>query len=325
MDNSINSYIPKEVLPTIFSFFPIYDKLRMIPLVSCLWNSIVKESNRIFYQEFTRKILINEIESYKFCDPQIDLIIEMVKKNHFISLIEKNTSRFSYNRTDFFEFTPNLSSSLELNKPFERSISYFNSNSFELFCNLKDPTKISNVNDKRSNFRTSIIIEVAIEIFLYKRSILNNCFKINAVHSCSTEEKGVIFWNKLDSQKIKPLKPKNLIKHAIYMQLRLYVAYFSHLNMITLADVKLEDFKGDYPHLTFRCNKLGQIKLNVSSKEAEVLLIIEKKQVQEDLFFYVWKSSDDQMGKKEFYKAEDLLRWSIFSETLQQLSQKLGH
>lgn len=302
MDNSINSYIPKEVLPTIFSFFPIFDKLRMIPLVSCLWNSIVKESNRIFYQEFTRKTLVNEIQTYQFCDPQIDLIIEMVKKNHFISLIEKNTSRFSYNRTDFFEFTPNLGSSLELIKPLERSISYFNSNSFELFCNLDEPTNISHVSDKRSNFRTSIIIEVALEIFLHKRNILNNCFRANAVFSFANEEKGVFFWNKLDSKKLKPLQAKNLIKHAIYLQLCLYVAYFSRLNMIALADVQVEDFKGTYPHLTFRCNKLGQIKLNVSDQETPVLLIIEKKKCTKTYFFILGNQVMIRWTPKNFIK-----------------------
>lgn len=325
MNISINSYnldvIPKEVLPTIFGFLPLYDKLRVIPLVSSLWHSIIEEGWKSFYREFAKNNLKNEIENYKFLDAHIDLIIEMVRKNHFISIIEKRASGFSYNRTDFLDFSSPIKVE---NQPSERSISYFNSDSFELYCNLEEPTNISNTHDKHSNFRTSIIIEIALDMLLYKKNILINYFRATSVIFKASEEKGMFFWNKIDSKKIKPLQAKDLIKHAIYLQLRLYIAYFTHLNMIALASVSCQDFKGNYPHLSFRCNKLGQIKSSISSKESFILLIIEKIKIEENSSVFSWKSSDDQTDRKKNYMAEDLLRWCIFSETLQQLSEKLG-
>ncbi len=321
--------LPPEILLTICNFLPPEEKMLTVAKISKIFFEITEKNPQHFYHEFIRVVLKDEIKECNYNEVQINFILSLVKNNNFISFIRKNTFTFEFQNASFLRYKTQVIMHHKEPVALVNHAKYEDyrliSNNLKISWNPNNPIFLSTGEKKYGNFRSSYAVEVLVDKFIIAKNHLNlfetesiNHFRLNGEAFGPNQEAGFFKWSRC--REVKPLQMDILIKHALSLQLRMFTAFFTYLNMNTLSLIEQKEFESDSFRKSYDCDQNGIIKPNGHLK---FLFTIKKRIIEQGIPVLFWESND-YCEVESACDASHFLRWSVFSATTEQFAKKMG-
>jgi|GEM_PF-2687993 len=323
-----SSLLPLEILNTICLYLPIVDQVRVVPNVCHIWRSICSKELQKSFQELAKEVLENQIIYLKnphYSDEQIINIVELARKNNLISIIREQAGfceivGYCGNHSIILQKTNN-----QEDYGLECSTKDYNgySNFLKVSWNLKDQHLLRK-EPKKGDFRTSCSIEIRVQKFYHMQENIFKSFSLNVTPSFCFEKRKLLRWKKVTIEKIKPLKMVQLIEDAFNIELKMYVAFFTNINLQTISEKDISSLaKGTPLTYSFDTNGLITHSQDQDVSDKNYFKIMQKK-INEELAVLVWESSDYDVSKEKDCDIKKVLRWSIFSSICNHLAEQTG-
>lgn len=333
MDACANNYrlndLPQDLLHDIFKFLPMKEKMIVVPRVCTLFFKAATINPHNFYSEFARNALKQEISECQYSESQINFIISLVKSNNFISILREKTFKFDFKSASFLRYRTQLivhhDEPIGLISHAKYEDYRLVSNDFQLSWNPDKPIFLTTAKQKLNYMRSSFLVEILVDKFMIAKNRFNlfetetiNNFSITGESFGPIEQAGFFTWGKC--KRVQPINMQTFIKHALSLQLKLFTAYFTHLNLLTLSLIEKEEFEKEDFRKSYYCDINGRIE---SGSDRKFLFTIKKRRIEQGLFILFWESND-YTNDESLCNASHFLRWAVYSSTTDQIAKIHG-
>lgn len=310
--------LPTDLLKIIYNHLPIQDQQLTAPRISKIWRAIA-------FQISGESIDINH--GLNLSGKEFETVKKIYNTTNFISAIRKASLWCSIGHGSCAMFSSVFSAE---NAEGDRMTAQGHHNGYNGcsgFFNINwNPStlKITFEGNNWGDFRSRYAIGVDVLKFTYKDFPILKTISPRSWGGFSVEKRHLLSWQECSEEVIQPTKMNKHIEDALTVQLKMYVNFLTHLNMIFLSKINLEN------EVILECNSSGRIiqKLPPETTLAEdhFILRIAKKRLPGDfpIPYIMWTASDHSSSEEHQCRLTSVLRWCVYSSTTQSLGKKMG-
>lgn len=310
--------LPNDLLKIIYNHLPLQDQQVTAPRISRIWRSIA-------FQISGESMNIND--GLDLSGKEFEIVKKICNTTNFISAIRKASPWCSIGHGSCGMFSSVFSAENAERQSMTAQGHHNGYDGCSEFFNINwNPStlKITFEGNNWGDFRSSYAIQVDVLKFTYKDVPILKTLSPRSWGGFSVENRHLLSWQRCTDEAIKPLQMNEHIKHALSVQLKMYVNFLTHLNMIFLSKINLEN------EIILKCNSTGRIietlPHEITLAEDHFILRIAKKRLPGNfpISYIMWTASDHSSNEEHRCRLASVLRWCVYSSTTQSLGKKMG-